>query len=364
MNKTTSFLILNLWWLMPLGLIIFLWQHTAPIILMLIFAYLGRIILNPIVKIIENWSGNRKISVLAVIVLLIMFLIILSSSFFPLIKNQILTFQTSLSMDTLRTLQNKITLILQSILPSFLFDMYNDTMINLDEQFSKIWATGLTYLQTSILGAGSIAFALGSAVLSFLILLVFMIFFLLEGEVFSKIFLNAIPKKNQELVKRMLDKTSSQIHNYIRGQLLAGLSVGITSIMGLFILQWITGISIPYTILIGIIAGFFNLIPFIGPVMGMIPAIVVYLITDQIIPIHILYVFLIVAVFAIVQLIDNLVMTPYIMGGSVGIHPMVVIILVLLGASIGGIIGMLLAIPIAAILKVIIEELVLTFSKK
>ena len=364
MNKKSSFLIQNLWWLIPLSIVLFLWQHTAPIILMLIFAYLGRIILNPAVKIIENWTGNRKLSVLAVIAILVILFLILSTSLLPIIKEQIITFQNSLSMDTLGKLQNKLTLILESFLPKFLFDMFNDAMINLDSSVSKIWSSGLSYIQTSLVGAGSLAFALGSALLSFLILIAFMIFFLLEGEKFSRSFLHAVPGKNYGIAKRMLEKTSGQIHNYIRGQLLAGSSVAISSIIGLYILQWITGITIPYTILIGITAGFFNLIPFIGPVMGMIPAIIIYLITDQTIPLHILYVFLIMVVFAIVQLIDNLIMSPYIMGGSVGIHPMLVIILVLLGASVGGIIGMLFAIPIAAILKVIIEELISALNKR
>ena len=124
-----------------------------------------------------------------------------------------------------------------------------------------------------------------------------------------------------------------------------------------------TGIYIPYTIIIGITAGFFNLIPFIGPIMGLIPAIVIYLITDQTIPIHIFYLFLIIGVFAIVQLIDNLVMSPYLMGSSVGIHPMLVIIIVLFGASVGGILGMVFAVPITAILKVTTEELVIAFKK-
>ena len=207
------------------------------------------------------------------------------------------------------------------------------------------------------------AFALGSALLSILILTVFMIIFLLEGENFSNIFLHSVPGEHYGTAKRMLEKTSNQIHAYIRGQLLAGTSVAITSIIGLYILQWITGISIPYTFLIGIAAGLFNLIPFIGPVMGMIPAIIIFLITDQTMPLHIIYVILIIAVFGIVQLIDNLVMSPYIMGSSVGLHPMLVIILVLLGASVSGILGMLFAVPIAAILKVIVEELEAAFNK-
>ena len=190
-----------------------------------------------------------------------------------------------------------------------------------------------------------------------------MIFFLLEGEGFSYAFLHAVPGTNYGLVKRMLEKTSNQIHAYIRGQLLAGISVAITSIIGLYLLQWITGISIPYTFLIGIAAGLFNLIPFIGPVMGMIPAIIIYLVMEQTIPIHIIYILLIIGVFVIVQLIDNLVMTPYIMGSSVGLHPMLVIILILLGASVSGILGMLFVIPIAAILKVIVAELRTALTK-
>ena len=96
----------------------------------------------------------------------------------------------------------------------------------------------------------------------------------------------------------------------------------------------------------------------------MVPAVILYLVTDQSMPIHMIYVLLILMIFAIVQLIDNLVVSPYIMGGSVGLHPMLVIILVLLGASVGGILGMLFVIPIAAILKVVIGEFVASIKKK
>jgi len=362
MTKTSTFLIHNLWWLVPMAIVVFFWQHAAPILLMLVFAYLGRVILNPFVKVIDSWIGNKRWSVFLVIIILVILLSILSSSLFPFISAQAAALQSNLSMDTLVKFQNKLTLILQSILPSFLYDILNNLMINLDASMSDMWAAGLSQIQTFIGGAGTLVFALGSALLSFLILMAFMIFFLLEGELFLNSFLHAVPSEKYGLAKRMLNKTSLQIHAYIRGQLLAGTSVAITAIIGLYILQWITGIIIPYTILIGIAAGFFNLIPFIGPVMGMIPAIVFYLVTDQIIPIHIIYVLLIIGVFAIVQIIDNLMMTPYIMGSSVGIHPMFVIILVLFGASLGGILGMLFVVPIVAILKVIIEELSTTFK--
>ena len=71
MNKTSGFFILNLWWLIPLAIIILFWQHAVPILLMLIFAYLGRIILNPVVKEAEKLLGSRKWSVFSIMLILI-----------------------------------------------------------------------------------------------------------------------------------------------------------------------------------------------------------------------------------------------------------------------------------------------------
>jgi predicted PurR-regulated permease PerM len=133
--------------------------------------------------------------------------------------------------------------------------------------------------------------------------------------------------------------------------------VGITSVMGLYILQWITGINIPYTYIIGCIAGLSNLIPFIGPIIGMLSAVVVYLVSEQVVPVELIYIFGIMGIFGIVQLIDNLIVSPIIMSGSVGLHPMFIIIFVLVGGAVAGPLGMLFSIPIAAIIKVIVEEL-------
>ena len=363
MIKPSLFIIRNIWWLVPIVVVFIFWEHTAPILLMLVFAFLGRVMLHPVVRQVEKVMGNHNWSVMIVISLLLVFLIILSGSLFPIIGKQIAALQSSLSMETLAKFQTKLTLVLESILPSFLLNIYNDVMTHLDAAISEIWATGLSHIKSFIGGAGSLAFALGSAFLSFLIIVVFMVIFLLDGKKFTFAFLHAVRGEHYGTAKRMLSKISLQIQAYIRGQLIAATSVGITSIIGLYILQWITGISIPYTILIGIAAGLFNLIPFVGPIAGMIPAVILYLVTDQSMPIHIIYVLLILMVFAIVQLIDNLVVSPYIMSGSVGLHPMLVIILVLLGASVGGILGMLFVVPIAAILKVVIGEFVASIKK-
>ena len=106
MNKTSTFLIHNLWWLIPLSIVLLFWQHTAPILLMLVFAYLGRVILNPAVSVVEKWFGSRWLSVFTLITLLMILLVLLSTSLFPIIKNQITAFQDSISMESLSKFQD------------------------------------------------------------------------------------------------------------------------------------------------------------------------------------------------------------------------------------------------------------------
>ena len=113
MSRTSLFIIRNIWWLVPLGIVFLFWEHAAPILLMLVFAFLGRVILYPVVRKVEKVTGNHNWSVMIVITLLLIFLIILSSSLFPIIGNQIVALQSSLSMATLAKFQTKFTLVIE-----------------------------------------------------------------------------------------------------------------------------------------------------------------------------------------------------------------------------------------------------------
>ena len=363
MNKSSLFIVRNIWWLVPILIIIFFWEHSSPIILMLIFAFLGTVSLSPIINKVDKVIRHYRISVMIIILLSFIFLILLSSFLIPIINDQLRTLQLSLNANSFSILQFKINAIAENILPTFLYNFFDNIMVKASSEYSSFWEMGLIQIKSFLNGASSLLFALGSAFLTFLIIIVFMVIFLIDGKKFTKLFLHAVPIKYYSSAKLILAQISIQLYSYIRGQLLAAISVALTSIIGLLLIQWITGIYIPYTILIGFAAGLFNLIPFVGPIAGMLPAIIIYLLTDQIIPVHIFYVLAIIGIFAIVQLIDNLIVSPYIMGGSIGFHPILVIILILFGASIGGIIGMLFIIPSAAILRVILVEIVKNLEK-
>jgi predicted PurR-regulated permease PerM len=118
-----------------------------------------------------------------------------------------------------------------------------------------------------------------------------------------------------------------------------------------------------------VIAGLANLIPMVGPFVGMVPAILIALMNNlgneaamnhqlfNIVPSP-LYILDIIIMFIIVQQIDNNFITPILVGESVGIHPMAVMLVLLLGGTLIGPLGMLFAIPVAGIVKVISTELI------
>ncbi len=146
-----------------------------------------------------------------------------------------------------------------------------------------------------------------------------------------------------------LSKAAKIVHvtfyNYIKGQLLDAVIVGILSSIALAI------IGVDYAVVIGMIAGICNMIPYIGPVIGTVLASVVALLSGD----FILIIWVIVAMI-IVQQIDNNLLAPKIVGDSVGLHPIFTMIAILVGGNIGGLFGMLMAVPLTASAKIILKE--------
>ena len=186
---------------------------------------------------------------------------------------------------------------------------------------------------------------------------------LMSAQKFKKSFIQLVPNRYFEMSLKIIDRISEQISAYVRGTLTAAVIVGALSIAGLEILCAITGMKHDYIIIVGIIAGVFNLIPFIGPMIGGIAGVLFFLISDHppdfVQYYHILF---IIGTFISVQLFDNFVSYPMISSSTVGMHPMFVIIVVLIGGSILGPFGMIISVPIAATLKVIVEELMWGFK--
>lgn len=135
------------------------------------------------------------------------------------------------------------------------------------------------------------------------------------------------------------------LSNFIRGQLLDAAIVGVMSVIGLKILK------IEFAVLIGILAGITNVIPYFGPVIGAAPAVILGLISGD--PMKAVWA---IVLFVIIQQIDSAIISPRVVGGSVGLHPIFVIASIVIAGTYFGLIGMIIAVPIAAIIKISIER--------
>ncbi len=250
--------------------------------------------------------------------------------------------QQNAATDSLDSIMTDINLKIAQYVPGFQLDP--DLISSMSAQF---------FGQLGSILAGAL-----DTVATIMFILIITMFFLIDGKRMTKSLIGMVPNQYFEMSLNITYKTKKQLTNFLKGQLLAALGVAIQSIIGLNLLNWIFDANISGVVLIGSIAGMANMIPFIGPFMGMVPAIIVSLFNnlgDPVAATNFYYIIHIIVMFLIVQLIDNNVISPIVVSGSMEMHPLTVILLILIGSQIG-VLGMFLAVPAWGISKVIIQE--------
>jgi predicted PurR-regulated permease PerM len=155
-----------------------------------------------------------------------------------------------------------------------------------------------------------------------------------------------IPEPARPEILVLARRMNAAVGGFFRGQLVVALIVGVLASVGLFV------IDLPFWLLIGMVAGFFNMIPLVGPYIGGIPALVIALTTKE--PITAVWV---IVIMVTVQQIDNHFISPLVMHRVVKLHPVLVMLALLLGGTLGGFFGLLVAVPTAAILKILFGHL-------
>lgn len=180
-----------------------------------------------------------------------------------------------------------------------------------------------------------------------MVIIPFAVFFLLkDGRGMMKSVISIVPNKYFEMALNLFHKIDIQLGGYLRGQFLDSLIIGTLALVAL----WILGV--PYFVVIGIFAGLANMIPYVGPITGATAAILVVLVN------HgsgndVLWV---AAAFGVIQLIDNVIVQPLVLAKSVDLHPLAIIFAIIIGGQFFGIIGMLIAVPLTGIIKVLTIE--------
>jgi predicted PurR-regulated permease PerM len=153
-----------------------------------------------------------------------------------------------------------------------------------------------------------------------------------------------LPAKYQPYLAKKANQIQEKMGMWLRGQLILVLIIGALSFIGLTILQ------VKYALVLAMIAGISELIPYVGPIIGAIPA--VFLASSE----SLLKAGLVIILYVVIQQLENQIIVPKVMQRSVGLSPLVIIIVMLIGARLAGVVGLLLAVPTATIASIFLKD--------
>lgn len=334
-------------WFLAVALLIFILQQIDfilnPVLAILTSLFMPLLIagflfylLNPIVRLLERIRVKRIYGISLVMILLIGVVVLTVLLGIPMLVEQ-----TSLLIAGIPEFINELDFYFHKLAEEpYMAQVDFDTILmNIDVWLRNLGSNLLSGVMTSV---GSVIQSLTDFLFMFITIPVILFYMLYDGHKFPKYIENVSPEKYKKYSKELVLKINDTIASYISGKGMASLLVGVI----LFIMYTLG--SIPYAFLLSVFAAITNFIPYVGPYLGAAPAIVVGLIDSP-------GKALLAAVFVlIVQQLDGNLFTPFLVGKSLSIHPLTVILILLASANIAGLLGMLIGVPVFAIIKTVV----------
>ena len=326
----------------PLGVVFT--TIVAPLILAVVFYHL----LNPLVSWMEKHGLKRKYGTAIVfIVFLILFgygLVLL----IPILSEQVSDFVADFP-DYVDTLKGR----LEGFTSGSMFESYyQKAMDSLDNTVGNIPTKVMDWIGNSsqkIVNVFSTISTVVSVIITFPVILFFM---LADKGKFKPFMMKMIPPVFRDDIQTVSRRVSNVVRSYIQGEILVALSLGVLLFAGYLI------IGLDYAFVLATIATVTAIIPFIGATIGVIPALVVAAFTSP------AMLFKMALVWGIGQFIQGNIIEPNIMGKNLKMHPLTIIIVLLVMGNLLGIVGMILGVPLFAIIKVFLEYMLEQFKKR
>lgn len=295
-------------------------------------------ILDPVVSKMQAAGINRTLAILATLSALILILIWISTNIIPKVANQMVQLAGQLNLENLQTIARQIE---DRLTEQFTFLPDGFLQENLTQAFEELIDIGqLPSALSNIIGVFTNIFS------AFLVIPFATFFFLKDGSRIRRSMLQVVPNKYFETALSLLDKIETRLGFYFRSVLLQSVLVAFFSWL------FLTIVGLDNALAVGIAVGIANSIPYFGPVIGYFLSVIVSIIEvgnfSLVLP-------CLVAIF-FVQLLDNLIFQPFIFSRSADIHPVAILFIILVGAELAGILGMLVAIPIATTIKITVNQ--------
>ncbi|OXL82459.1 AI-2E family transporter [Paenibacillus sp. SSG-1] len=314
---------------------------AIPLLLSVFFYYL----LRPLVKLMEKYKVNRTLAILIIYVIFALAIVWFITSKWPVLYGQLISF-----LDNIPSLLSSVGEQINELEKNgFLASLFPANESNGLSSITNYLNKGFSFMSNYLGGLFSFVSNFTIILFTFPILLFFM---LKEGEKFGNILVRATPNRYQNDSREIVTGIDHMLSGFIVGRVIVNLSLGVLMYIGFLI------IGLPYAFLLTVISVIANFIPFVGAILSAIPIVIVGLTQSPATAIWSLVIILVAQ-----QVQDNLI-APYVFGKKLDIHPLTTVILVLAAGNIGGIIAMIVIIPVYMMLKIIAVRVFSLFFKE
>lgn len=317
-------------------IVVFVEALFVPFLLAGVFYYLFR----PIVNVIHKQKLPKTLAIIIIYLAVVGLITVLILLIGPILQRQV------------NSLVNNFPYLINEIRALIIQLQENDwinrfewsetlTLEKLSTNMTHYINQAFNIISTNI--AGLVSF-ITNVVVVFIIIPFILFYMLKEGEKAPKQVLKLLPEKQRIEGQKVLGEMDVKLSSYIQGQILVSMCVGILMYVGFLI------IGIEYSLILALIAMFTNVIPFVGPWIGTVPAVIVAIIDSPFMVIKVLI------VIVVVQQFESNFISPQIMGKKLDVHPLTIILLLIVAGRFAGIVGMLLAVPTYAVCKVVVSH--------
>lgn len=330
------------WWLILAAIIGGLLYLLAPVLTPFLFAALLAYLGDPVADYLEAHRFSRTWAVVTVFSIIVLVLLLLLLILIPLLGQEL--------SNLIRRLPAYLDWLQTQVLPwlekNLGIDLVHFDLAILREQLSQSLG------RVGGIAAGILSSVTRSTVAVFgwlvnLVLIPVVTFYLLrDWDLLIARIRNLLPRRIEPVVTQLTREANEVLGAFLRGQLMVMLALGVIYSLGL------ATIGLEFSLLIGMLAGLISFVPYLGSIVGVVMAGIAALVQFQ----DLLHLVLVLMVFGIGQTIEGMVLTPWLVGDRIGIHPVAVIFAVLAGGHLFGFFGILLALPVAAVVMVLLRH--------
>jgi predicted PurR-regulated permease PerM len=182
-------------------------------------------------------------------------------------------------------------------------------------------------------------------IFEFVVILSIAFYMSVQEKGIKKFFASLMPEEHREYISGLVERIQFKMGRWLQGQLLLMFLVFALDYLGLLL------IGAPYALILALVSGLLEIVPYIGPVISAIIATTISFLHGPLTGL------LVLGLFVLVQQLEGYVLTPLVMKKAVGLNPVVVILALLIGAKLGGVLGIIVAVPIATVLGEVVSDL-------